>query len=350
MLSSKHCGTRLVRRQATVALIIASLAVLTGCSSSSTSSGAAGHGQLTNITISQPFASLGYAPLYLAQSMGYLKKEGINAKFVTVSSGNELAAVIGGSAQMVVTSAMHPIAALAQGEDFYSFAAINQGFSEDVLISTSAAQAAGLTPSSSVDQKIKALAGKPVGVISPTGENLEVFQYLFHYAGLPQSSFHKEVLGTPQAVLAALQNGRIVATNLGPPFPAVAVGAGYAQYLIRVPLGVIPEMKQALTEDVSTTRTYYKAHKDVVKNLTSAIGMAEAYIYAHPTQVENYLYPLYFQGEPKAAYQEAFAEQLQGKVVSTNTTITANEKNQIVQFMQVTGNPVPGNWKSVFAP
>jgi ABC-type nitrate/sulfonate/bicarbonate transport system substrate-binding protein len=327
---------------------VAAAATISGCSSSGNGT-SAGNGSLTNIVISQPFASVGYDPLYLAQAEGWFKQAGLNVSFVTVSGGNELAAVLGGSAQMVVTSAIHPIAALAEGQQFISFAAINQGFSEDVLITKSAWTSASLSSSSSVSQMVHALANKPLGILSPSGENLEVFQYLFAHYGLPKSVLQTKVLGTPQAALAALKAGTIAGTNLGPPFPALAVTAGYANYLLRLPLGVVPPMKDALTEDVSTTAAYYNSHPSIVRQFTAVVQKAETYIYAHPTAVANYLYPKFFQGEPKQAYLSAFAEQVTGKVISQNTTITPTEQNYIVQFMHVTGLGVPSNWKQVFS-
>lgn len=349
-----HSVARLRPRVVAVAFV-AAVAAIAGCSSSATSTGNgnltnAGNGSLTNIVVSQPFASLGYAPLYLAQAEGWFKQAGLNVSFTTVSGGNELAAVLGGSAQMVVTSAIHPIAALAEGQRFISFAGVNQGFSEDVLITKSAWTSAGLSSSSSVSQKVHALANKPLGIISPSGENLEVFEYLFNHYGLPKSELQTKVLGTPQAILAALKAGTIAGTNVGPPFPAIAVAAGYANYLLRLPLGVVPPMKDALTEDVSTTAAYYNSHRSLVGKFTAALGKAESYIYAHPTEVAQYLYPKFFQGEPKAAYLSSFAEMVQGNVISQNTTITPTEQNYIIQFMHVTGQGVPSNWKQVFTP
>jgi len=95
---------------------------------------------------------------------------------------------LGGSVQFASTSTLNVLKAAGNGAKFVNFMPIEIGYSEDVIMSKDAYAAAGLTANSTVKEKIAALAGKKLGVISATGENAIIFKYLFNYAGIPTSN------------------------------------------------------------------------------------------------------------------------------------------------------------------
>ena len=187
-------GRRRLARYGLTAVAVAAVALAAACSSSSSSGSAAASGSgsgsgksLTTLTLDAAFFGPVDVPLYYAEAKGYFAKQGLDVKFVVASSNTQLASVLGGSVQFASSSPINVVNAAANGASLVNFMAVEVGYSEDVVMSKSAYQAAGLTASSTAKQKIEALAGKKLGVISATGENAIIFKYLFHYAGIPLS-------------------------------------------------------------------------------------------------------------------------------------------------------------------
>jgi NitT/TauT family transport system substrate-binding protein len=340
-------GIRLRYPLATVA--VAALALVTACSSSSsggsstTSSNGQGSGKLTTLSVDAAFFGPVDVPMYLAQAKGYFKQEGLTLKFITASSNTQLASVLGGSVQFASTSALNTI---KSGAQFVNFMPVEIGYSEDVVMSKSAYQAAGLSASSSVKQKIEALAGKKLGVISATGENAIIFKYMFKYAGVPSSELHMVQLGTPAAILAALKQGTIQGANVGSPYPAEAVSDGYAEYLFHAPLSDIPPMSKAITQTLATTTSYYNGNKATIKKFLTAYQKGINAMNQNPDAAAEFVAKKYFASQPLAAFMSSFKEDL--PVIAKTTSISAAQKDALKTIASGAGQTVPSNWDSFF--
>ncbi len=306
---------------------------------------------LTNVTLAFPLYGAGDVPFFLAQAKGYNKAEGLNVHFTVVTSDVGLQAAEAGSIQIDYTTTIRPVKTLAGGERFYAFMPVNVGFTDDVIMSKSAYAAAGLSLSSSLKQMMQALAGKPLGIISAGGENAEVWSYLFHLAGLPASDLHTVALGSPDANLAALKRGSIVATNLGGTGPGTAVAAGYAKYLVRLSENQVPEMADVVSDVLVTSASYYQQHSAVLKEFVTAYKKALADVYADPTAAADLVYqdyPSEFASEAKNQYLAEYNLLLQTKQLDPDPTMGTGQLNTLGQFLAASGESIPSNWRQVF--
>jgi sulfonate transport system substrate-binding protein len=342
-------NTYSARRRA-LAVMCASLAtVVAACSSSASTNNPSGSSKsVTTVTVAVPLESQDQLPLYLAETNGYYKAQGLNIKFVTVPGGNGLSALIGGSAQMAEVTTLRPVTALSQGEQFYNFLAMNIGFAESVIMSTSAYNKAGLTSSSSVVAKIKALANKPLGVISATGENAQVFHYLFKYAGIPDSELDMKVLNSPPAILAAMKSGSIDGTDVGDPYPGEAVAAGYAKYILHLSQGDVPDLTKVVSQTMATSATYYKSNESVVKRFITAYEEATKATYANPDASAEAVYKAYFATTPKSSYMSSFQSVINSQFIAKKLLIDAADLSYIEKYADGAGVSLPSNWKDVF--
>jgi NitT/TauT family transport system substrate-binding protein len=339
----------------------AAIALLAACSSAgggSTGGGTAGGGSgggsttgsggktLTTLTVDAAFFGPVDVPLYYAEAKGYFAKQGLDVKFVTASSNTQLASVLGGSVQFASTSPLNVIKAAQSGADFKNFMAIEIGYSEDVIISKQAYTAAGLSASSTAKEKIAALAGKKLGVISATGENAIIFKYLFKFAGIPLSKLDMVQLGTPQAILAALQQGTIDGANVGSPYPAEAVADGYAKYLFHAPLAEIPPMSSAITQTLTATDSYYSSHQDTIKKFLAGYQQGLDALAKDPAGTATFVARKYFTDQSLSAFMSSFNEDL--PVIAKNVAITSAQQAALKQIAIGAGQDVPANWDSFF--
>jgi ABC-type nitrate/sulfonate/bicarbonate transport system substrate-binding protein len=340
----------------------ACVAAATACGSSGSSATAAStsrpssassasSGTTTNITLAFPLYGAGDVPFFLAQDKGYFKQEGLNVKFTVVTASVGLQAASSGSIQLDYTTTIRPVKTLSQGERFYAFMPVNVGFTDDVIMSKAAYQAAGLSSSSTLKQMMTALIHKPLGIISAGGENQEVWDYLFHLAGLPESDVDTVALGSPDANLAALKRGSVVASNLGGTSPAQAVQDGYAVYLTRLSENSVPSMNQVVSDMVVASSAYAQANPSVLTGFVAAYNKAVADTYADPAAAEATVYkdyPSEFASESQSDFDAELNLLLSTKQLDTSPTLTATQISTLGTFFDSTGQSIPSNWQEVF--
>jgi NitT/TauT family transport system substrate-binding protein len=329
------------------ALAISAIALVSACSSSGGGSSSGGDGKkLTTLTLDAAFFGPVDVPLYYAQAKGYFAQEGINVKFVTASSNTQLSSVLGGSVQFASTDPLNTITAAQSGAKFVNFMAIEIGYSEDVIMSKKAYAAAGLSTNSTAKQKIAALADKPLGVISTTGENAVIFKYLFKHAGIPVSKLHMVQLGTPQAIQAALKQGTIAGANVGSPYPAEAVAAGYAKYLFEAPLSQISPMGSAITQSLAATQSYYTSNHATIRKFIAGYQKGLAALAQDPTGTATFVARKYFATEPVSAFMSSFKDDL--PIIAKSVAITSAQQGALKEIASGAGETVPSDWNSFF--
>jgi NitT/TauT family transport system substrate-binding protein len=354
-------------RAAGLAAAAGCVAVATACSSSPSTSAsagstassgsgasapaAAGASSLTDVTLAFPLYGAGDVPFFLAQEKGYFKQQGLNVKFSVVTANVALQAATAGSIQMAYTTTIRPVKTLATGERFYAFMPVNVGFTDDVIMSKSAYQAAGLSSKSTLKEMMTALSGKPLGIISAGGENQEVWDYLFHLAGLPESAVKTIALGSPDANLAALKRGAVVASNLGGTTPAEAVADGYATYLTRLSENQVPSMNDVVSDVIVASSDFAQQHPAALTGFVTAYQKAIADVYANPQAAEDEVYkafPSQFGSESKGDFDAELNLLLSTKQLDQSTTISPAQLDTLGTFFASTGVTLPSNWKQVF--
>lgn len=339
----------------------ACVAVASACSSSgsssaaspATSSGSASSATsgTTNITLAFPLYGAGDVPFFLAAAKGYYQQEGLNVKFSVVTANVELQAATSGSIQLAYTTVIRPVKTLSAGERFYAFMPVNVGFTDDVIMSKSAYQAAGLNSHSTLKQMMTALINKPLGIISAGGENQEVWDYLFHLAGLPESDVHTIALGSPDANLAALKRGSIVASNLGGTSPAQAVSGGYAVYLTRLSENQVPSMNDVVSDVIVASSDFAQQHPAALTGFVAAYKKAINDVYTDPTASADLVYkdyPQEFGSESESDFMAEYQLLLSTKQLDQSQTFTSTELSTLGTFFQSTGQSIPSNWQQVF--
>lgn len=328
-------------------VVLAGLVSACGSGSAGSKVDAASSGMRT-ITIAEPFTSTLNSALLIADGKGYFADHNIKIKLVSVSGGAGLQTTLGGSADIALCSAVLPLTALAQHQQFKVFAATGDGFPETVIANTDAYKKSGLTESSSLKDKMEFLAGKPFGVSSPTGSTVYEMKYLFKLAGLPESDFKPVVLGSGPGILAALKQGKVIGGSIGSPYPEVASDDGYATRLINVTGGEVPELQNLLSLVFAATPEFYKNNADLISDFTAALAEGQKYVYENQADAADYVWSNYFKESPKTAVVSAIANQIKGESIAQEPQVSKASAEKLVDFMKATGQTVPDNWTDAF--
>ena len=143
-------------------------------------------------------------PLFLADSLGYYKAEGLDVTIENLASNEKsMQAMVGGSVDVAAASFSQILYLSAQGQQVRSFF-VGVRRNSFVLIVAPSATARIHRPAD--------LKGAVIGTIGATG-----LPFLNHYMaahGIPTTEFSAVTIGVGQSAIAAIESGRIAAANV----------------------------------------------------------------------------------------------------------------------------------------
>ena len=150
-----------------------------------------------------------YLPLTIAEQLGYFKAEGLDVTIVDFAGGSRaLAAVVGGSADVVSGAFEHTVNMQFKGQPMRAFAL--QGLAPQIVL--------GVNPKTMANYKtITDLKGKKIGVSAPGSSTNVMVNFVLAKAGLKPSDVSIIGVGAGSGAVAAMRSGQIDAiSNLDP--------------------------------------------------------------------------------------------------------------------------------------
>src|SRR5262245_6054104 len=163
-----------------------------------------------------------YLPLTLAHQLGYFKDEGLSVQISDLRGGSEaLAALIGGSVDIVTGFYEHTIRARAQGKHLVMVTLFDRYPGMVLML--------GKQHFNEV-HSIKDLVGKPVGVTAPGSSTDQLVKYVLRQNNLDPQSI-PVVTGGTSTMIAAFQQDRIWAGVAVDPVASIIERDGLAKPL-----------------------------------------------------------------------------------------------------------------------
>ena len=152
-----------------------------------------------------------YLPLTIAEQLGYFKAEGLDVTIVDFAGGSRaLAAVVGGSADVVSGAFEHTINMQFKGQPMRAF--VLQGGAPQIVL--------GVNPKTMGGFKTVAdLKGKKIGVTAPGSSTNVMVNFVLAKAGLKPSDVSIVGVGAGSGAVAAESLTTVAAGNL-PALPA----------------------------------------------------------------------------------------------------------------------------------
>ena len=187
-----------------IAVAAAALLMLSSCAQSPGQT--SGTVKTTDFTVAV-FQSELYLPDYVAQDTGIAAKHGLNMKFVTPSNGPAAAQfMLAGTVNGWTTDPLIVLAAAGQGQDIKMAGMVAPVLNYSVLVKDGGTWPADNAP---VEEKIKALAGKNIGVSGIGAGTDHALIALLESAGMTADQVTRIGIGQQQAAIGQLQTGRI---------------------------------------------------------------------------------------------------------------------------------------------
>lgn len=152
-----------------------------------------------------------YVPILTAARLGFYEQEGLDVEIINTGGGAKAAAALaGGSVDVFGTDAGFVLKARARGADVKLFGASMTEYATNLVISKAWAGKAGVTDKSSYAQKLAALKGVTIGVLSRGSGHEQLVRFLAKEAKVDaDKEMTITAMGTSDATLAAFIQGRI---------------------------------------------------------------------------------------------------------------------------------------------
>jgi NitT/TauT family transport system substrate-binding protein len=274
----------------TSVLLLASLLAGCGGSSSKYSSNS------MSLNVAQTINAPGFFPLYVALQEGFFKDQGLTLDPPTpiqMGSGTIVTkALEAGDIEFVGGGLITDAFTLARVDSSIRLLGqLTTGYYVDIAVSKKFEQETHVTPKSSLDDKIKALQGKKIGVTAIGSGTWALVVYLLKREGLnPQKDVNLVPVGTTSADgLAALKNGTVDALSFFTPTAQLAAAQGIGDVFISPLRGDVPEMVGQVQGVFYTKQSVINAKPQAVEAFIRAIAQAETFIQTHQVETANLL-------------------------------------------------------------
>jgi NitT/TauT family transport system substrate-binding protein len=242
-----------------------------------------------------------YLPLTIAEQKGYFKDEGVDVGIVDFAGGSRaLAAVVGGSADVVSGAFEHTVNMQFKGQPMRAF--VLQGRAPQIVL--------GVNPKTMPGFKSVAdLKGKKIGVTAPGSSTNVMANFVLAKAGLKPSDVSFVGVGASNGAVAAMRAGNIDAmSNLDPVITLLSRSGD---------LKIIADTRNVAEADrifggpmpagcLYCPQAYIDKNPAIVQALTNAMVRADKWIQqAGPGDIINAVPEAFLLGD-RAVYIDAF--------------------------------------------
>ncbi|HEY7458468.1 MAG TPA: ABC transporter substrate-binding protein [Xanthobacteraceae bacterium] len=187
-----------------------------------------GKSQQIDVIMALPAQTLTFTTAFVAEDMGFYKKEGLNVttrNLVGVAAPN---AVLAGSAHFTFGTGPVYLRAASQGQRFYAVANMIERPMVELVLRKDVAEKVGITEKMSIPERAKRLKGLTIG-IQGVGSIIHAWErYVVAKGGLDVENDVRIAPMDPPAMLPALENKSIDGYATSMPFTTQAVLKGSA--------------------------------------------------------------------------------------------------------------------------
>jgi NitT/TauT family transport system substrate-binding protein len=256
---------------------------------------------LKKVKMTIPVVAHSMTPVYVAQSKGYFKDEGLDVDVTSTNGGGpDIRALIAGDVDFSFTTGDNVVLAQQEGKKLIMIASGLNKIFINWAMHKEAAKAKGITETSSLGDRMKALKGLTIGFTNPGALTAHLAGFITRKAGYsPQQDVNMIAIGSGPTWIAALENRKVDVALTAPPVPETAVSRGFAipflSYTQYAELGA-PEF---LMENLIVRPDTAAKDPELLRKMTRALVKANKWaISAPPEQVAEALKPFMAQIDP----------------------------------------------------
>lgn len=264
-----------------------------------------------NTTVKNSIAgeAIYYLTNYIAMDGGFFEKQGLDMNLVNVQSGpQQMAAVMGGSAQVSTIGLEQNMHADARGGSFVAICANFNAFPMSLTITRKAMAQNKIDLKNPLAENVQRLKGLRIGITGPGSSTDEFIRTLLVLQKLnPDTEVHLLPVGPGANMLAAMEAGSVDGFVWSPPFSTEAVTKGLAEIVVDPMKGTLPEFNDYAYLAISTSRQTLASKRPLLVSIVRGYAAAMKFTHAQPDKARE-LIRHRFPNMSDADYAAAFAE------------------------------------------
>ncbi len=241
---------------------------------------------LQKIKMTQPTHGLSFLPLYVARANRYFEAEGLDVEtIVTGGDGPDVQALLARNVDFAASNPKHLYTTYLEGKPLLAVATLLGRCSINLVIHRDVARARGITETTPLAAKLKALKGLTIGATRPGALTYHLALYYIKRAGYePQRDVQVIGAGAGPVLLAALENRKVDIMATSTPDPEQAVARGYGMMFINNAAGEDPELGEFLQAVLYVRPEDAKDRPDLVRRMVRAVVRANTWIARQPPE------------------------------------------------------------------
>jgi len=269
---------------------------------------------------------------YIAEGAGFFKDEGLDVETVQVPSGTQqLAAILGGSADAAPTNLEQVIRSYARGSDMVAMSRIYDIFPYVLVLSNKAIAKSGIKDGMPIDEKVKRLKGLKIGITSVGSGTDSFIRSLLLARGMsPDKEITVQPMGSADGMLTALQKGLIDGFSFIPPYSEIPAQQGYGKVVIDPITGEVPELKDVPYMVVATSRRHLQSAPKTMLAITRAYTRAIKLLQDDPDRARQ-LVRKYLRAADDKTFNAVFQKYI--AALPANPVITRSQVQNMVNWM-----------------
>ncbi len=255
----------------------------------------AAHAQgLKKVKLTMPVVALSMSPVYLAQARGYFADEGLDVEMTSTGGGGpDIRALIAGEADFTFTTGDNVMLAFQEGKRLLMVSSGLHRLFINWAMHKDAAKAKGITETTPLPQKLKALKGLTIGATNPGALTFHLATFVVRKAGYePQKDVKIIAIGAGPSWIAALENRKVDVALTATPVPETAISRGFAIMFINNAKGEDSSIPEFLMENLITRPEVAEKNPDLVRRMVRALIKANKWaLGSSPEEVAEALKP-----------------------------------------------------------
>jgi NitT/TauT family transport system substrate-binding protein len=230
---------------------------------------------LTRITLVQSSLSFNFVPLFIAQTEGYFRDEGVQLEVVLAGGGPKaMTGLVGGGGQFSASVLFDGVMAHRRGLDDVRAMATLSLFQGPMAVRTEIAKQRGLSLDRPLKERLLAMKGLRIGITTPGATSDLFMRYLFRSIGMdPDHDLEIIPLGGVSSQVAAIQAERVDGCSCLPPVDVLTNRQGLTVDVIDR-LKDIPQLAGVSYGTLYGLASYNKQHPDIANAMARAVTRA----------------------------------------------------------------------------
>jgi NitT/TauT family transport system substrate-binding protein len=293
---------------------------------------------ITKVTLLESGSgSMGWAANYVALEAGYFADEGLDVDYQYATVQAAVAAVVAGSAFLTFSGAPTILSPIAKGSPVRIVSVAAAEYTSLFVGTPTFLSQRGITSTSSLAERMKALRGAKIGINSPGDSSDQVLRFLLkRYTDFnPESDLTIVPLKDAAGQLAAIARGAVDVVIQSPPTPQQAEAQGLGRVFIRPQ--EVPEMKGYPYLVVSANQSELQNRLPIVTAAVKAIAKGTQLLRQDSAKAKPFVRKR-LSGFAQDAFDLAY-EEMRATLPST-PVLTKNQFTTISNFNAALGTPL----------